>query len=85
MKMLPQADFIHVKVEKLGKIGGIAIPDSVTMEEEKITVLAVGPDVKLVKGGERIVPRPMQGIRCIVENQEEIFIREGDILAVMEE
>ena len=85
MEILPQADFIHVKVKKTTSIGKIAIPDSVQFDEELITVVSVGPDVKLVKGGERILPKPMQGIRAILDGNETVFIRESDILAIVKE
>lgn len=83
MKIQPQNDFIYIKVEKIEKLGRIEIPDTVKDDEEKVTVLGIGPEVEKIKVGNKIICMPKTGIQVPAEGEMRQFIREKDVMAVI--
>jgi chaperonin GroES len=95
MKLSPLGDRIlvtRVDEEELTK-GGIIIPDTAKEKPQEGKVVAVGPGktnddgntVPLsVKKGDKVLFSKYAGTEINVEGEEHLFIREEDILAVLE-
>jgi len=95
MKLRPLGDRILVtRVDSEDKTsGGIIIPDSAKEKPQEGKVMAVGPGktnddgntVPLsVKKGDRILFSKYAGTEINIEGEENLFIREEDVLAVLE-
>jgi chaperonin GroES len=95
MKLSPLGDRIlvtRVDEEELTK-GGIIIPDTAKEKPQEGKVVAVGPGktnddgntVPLsVKKGDKVLFSKYAGTEINVEGEEHLFIREEDVLAVLE-
>jgi chaperonin GroES len=95
MKLSPLGDRILVKrtdEDELTK-GGIIIPDTAKEKPQEGKVVAVGPgktndegnNIPLtVKKGDKILFSKYAGTEINVEGEEHLFIREEDVLAVLE-
>jgi len=85
VKIKPQYDWVWVKVTKLTAIGKIQLADSAQKDEEVVEVIEVGPDVTRVKKGDRIVCLPLTG-QCIpIGHLDHVFIKEENIITIVEE
>jgi len=95
MKVRPLNDRVLVKrLEAEQKTaGGIIIPDTAKEKPQQGEILAVGPGrmndngtrtAPEVKVGNRVLFAKYAGTEIKVEGQEQIFMRESDILAVFE-
>ena len=94
MKIKPLNDRVIVKrVEEEQKtVGGIIIPDTAKEKPQEGKVVAVGPG-KRDDGGKRISPEVKEGDRILfpkyagteikIDGEEHIFMREDDILAIL--
>ena len=94
MKIRPLNDRVIVKrVEENQKTaGGIIIPDTAKEKPQEGLVVAVGPG-KRDEDGNRIAPQVKEGDRILfgkyagteikIDNEEHVFMREDDILAIM--
>ena len=85
MKIKPQYDWCQVKVTKTTAIGRIQLAESAQKEEEIVEVLEVGPDCKFIKKGDRIVCIPLSGQMFPIDGKETVFIREENIITIVEE
>ena len=96
MKIKPLNDRVIVKrVEKEQKTtGGIIIPDTAKEKPQEGEVVAVGPgkrddDGKRialgVKEGDRILFGKYAGTEIKIDGEEHIFMREDDILGILNE
>ena len=95
MKLRPLGDRIlvtRVDEEELSK-GGIIIPDTAKEKPQEGKVVAVGPGktnddgntIPLsVKKGDKVLFSKYAGTEINVEGEEHLFIREEDVLAVLE-
>ena len=95
MKLSPLGDRILVtRVDSEEKTsGGIIIPDTAKEKPQEGKVVAVGPGktnddgdtVPLsVKKGDKILFSKYAGTEINIEGEEHLFIREEDVLAVLE-
>lgn len=85
MKIIPQRDWIYLKIKKITKVGSIEIPDAVLEEEEIMEVIAVGPLVKKIKLKDRVIFLPQEAVKYTTLGKDEMnaFIREEDVIAVV--
>ena len=94
MKIRPLNDRVIVKrVEEEQKTaGGIIIPDTAKEKPQEGIVLAVGPGKRDeagkiipmdVKEGDRVLFSKYAGTEIKVEGEEHIFMREDDILGII--
>ena len=81
----PTKNWILVKVEKATEKAGIVLPDTAQREEEVVEVKAVGEEVELVKVGARVVAVPQSGHMIPINGVENVFIKDSDIIAIIEE
>ena len=95
MKIRPVNDRILVlRIEENQKTaGGIIIPDTAKEKPQEGKVIAVGPgklddDGKRtppeVKAGDRVLFSKYAGTEIKIEDVEHVFMREDDILGIME-
>lgn len=95
MKIRPVNDRILVlRIEKNQKTaGGIIIPDTAKEKPQEGKVIAVGPgklndDGKRtppeVKAGDRVLFSKYAGTEIKIDDVEHVFMREDDILGIME-
>jgi chaperonin GroES len=95
MKVRPLADRILVKREDADETvrGGIIIPDTAKEKPQQGKVIAVGPGrldengkrIPLeVKKGDRILMGKYAGTEVKIDGEENIIMREDDVLAVIE-
>jgi chaperonin GroES len=95
MKTRPLHDRLLVKrIEEEEKTkGGIYIPDTAKEKPQQATVIAVGPGKALENGsirpvavrlGDRILFGKYSGTEISLNGEEHLFIREEDVLAVLE-
>ena len=96
VKLEPLDDRVIVKrLEAEEKTsGGIVLPDTAKEKPQKAEVVAVGPGKLLdsgkrakpdVKAGDTILIGKYSGSEVKVEGEELLILREGDILATVEE
>jgi chaperonin GroES len=94
MKIKPLNDRVLVKrVEEEAKTaGGIIIPDTAKEKPQEGEVVATGPGkrdgdgkrIKMeVKAGDRILFGKYAGTEIKIDGEEHVFMREDDILGVM--
>ena len=94
MKIRPLNDRLIVKrIEEEQKTkGGIVIPDTAKEKPQEGIVIAVGPGKKDDKGkpvpmeakeGDRVLFSKYAGTEIKVEGEEHIFMREDDILGIL--
>jgi chaperonin GroES len=63
--------------------GGIYLPDTAKEKPVVAVVEAVGPDVKGVKKGDRIVYKEYSTTELKIDGKEYLIIQEDDILATV--
>ena len=80
----PTKNWILVKVEKAKERAGIVLPDTVQKEEEVVEVLAIGEEVEKVVVGSRVVAMPQSGQSIPINGTESVFIKESDVIAIIE-
>ena len=95
MKLRPLHDRLIVQrmEEETLSAGGIVIPDSATEKPSRGTVIAVGNGKILengsvqpleVKKGDRILFGKYAGTETTIDGEEQLIIREDDILGIIE-
>lgn len=62
---------------------GIYLPDAAKEKPTLAEVVAVGPDVKGVKKGDRIIHKDYTSTEITVDNQEYLIVKEEDVLATV--
>jgi co-chaperonin GroES (HSP10) len=60
---------------------GMLIPETARKPSNTGTIIAVGPDVKFAKEGDRIVFNYTSGVEIIVANTKYVLMRESEIYA----
>lgn len=71
--------------EPLREIGGIAIPDTALERMRTGTVMAVGPDVKRLSAGAKVLFGEHAGIPTPLSGKDLLVMDEGEILAIIVE
>lgn len=81
--LTPLADrIVAVREESQTKTAaGLYLPDSAKEKPSVAVVEAVGPDVKAVKKGDRIVYKQYSVTELKVATQEYLIVKEEDVLA----
>lgn len=85
MKVTPIADYIHIRKPRTqeGKTaGGIILPVEQQQTQFQGTVLAVGPDVKMVKVGQVIIYKQYSSNK-VPDTELEYLVKEEDLLAII--
>jgi len=86
MKLKPLKDRVVVsyseEIEKTA--GGIYVPDSAKEKPQQGKVEAVGPEVKELKVGNVVLFDKYSGSKVMVDDKEQLIIKEEDILAIVE-
>ncbi|HDN84196.1 co-chaperone GroES [Candidatus Aerophobetes bacterium] len=88
MTIKPLGERIVVKPEKQEEKteGGIYLPETASKEKpQKGEVIAVGPDFKGVKKGDKVLFAKYGGTEVKLGNEEYLVLGEDDVLAVLEE
>ncbi|HID95224.1 MAG TPA: co-chaperone GroES [Candidatus Latescibacteria bacterium] len=91
----PLADRVLVKrlEEEEEKVGGIIIPDTAKKKPQKGEVIAVGPGEldeegkripMSLKKGDKVLFGEYAGTEITIDDEEYVFMKEDDILAVIE-
>ncbi len=80
----PVKNWILVKVEKATEKAGILLPDTAQKEEEVVEVLAIGEEVEKITVGSRVVAMPQSGHSIPINGTESVFIKETDVIAIIE-
>jgi chaperonin GroES len=94
MKIRPLNDRVLVTrvAEEKKTAGGIIIPDTVKEKPQEGKVVAVGPGKTndrgervppVVKTGDRVLFGKYAGTEIKIDGEEQVFMREDDILAVL--
>jgi chaperonin GroES len=94
MKIRPLNDRVIVKrvAEEQKTVGGIIIPDTAKEKPQEGKIVAVGPGKRdddgkrislEVKEGDRILFSKYAGTEIKIDGEEHIFMREEDILAIL--
>jgi chaperonin GroES len=95
MRLRPRADFIMAVREEADDIskGGIVVPDTSKEKPLEGRVVAIGPGRRNdsgkrleteVKEGDRILMAKYAGSEVNVGGTEHVFVREEDVLAIIE-
>lgn len=91
MTFHPLEDRLYVQMdERLNKVGSIILSDNHSERTRTGVVAAVGPDVKTLKAGDKIIISYYTGQSLHLPQfigKEELhrIVREGEVLAVIEE
>ncbi len=83
--LTPLADrIVAVREESQAKTAsGLYLPDAAQEKPSVATVEAVGPDVKSVKKGDRIVYKQYSTNELKVNGKEFLIVKEEDVLALL--
>ncbi|NTW61690.1 co-chaperone GroES [Candidatus Saccharibacteria bacterium] len=81
----PLADrVVAIRVEASNKTAsGLYLPDNAKEKPVMASVLAVGPDVKGIKVGDKIVYKEYSTTDLKIDNQEYLIVKEEDVLATI--
>lgn len=81
----PLGDYVVATAEaaQTKTASGIYLPDTAAEKPKSAIVETVGPDVKQVKKGDRIIYKTYSTTEVKVEGTEYILVKEEDILATV--
>jgi chaperonin GroES len=81
----PLADYVVTVADaaETKTSSGLYLPDNATEKPKTAKVVAIGPNVKQVKVGDRIVYKGYSTTDIKVNKEEYILVKEEDILAVV--
>lgn len=81
----PLADYVVAQPEEAESktASGLYLPDNAKEKPKTVTVAAVGPDVKQVKVGDRIIYKGYSETNVKVGKDEYILVKEEDIIATV--
>jgi len=86
MEIKPLGERVVVKPEKEEKKtkGGIYLPDTASKEKpQKGEVIAVGPDFKGVKKGDKVIFAKYGGTEIKMDEEDYLILSTDDVLAVI--
>ncbi|MEK7599521.1 MAG: co-chaperone GroES [Patescibacteria group bacterium] len=81
----PLGDYV-VAVNEAAKsktASGLYLPDNAQEKPKTAKVVAVGPDAKQVKAGDRIIYKSYSNTDVKVEGEDYILVKEEDVLATV--
>lgn len=83
MKIVPCENWVFFEAKMITKIGRLELPDTAQRREESVSVLEVGPKVKKIKKGDRIVItfRDVVNHGKAEDGAMQGFVREEDVIA----
>ena len=86
MKLKPLQDRLVLSYSEEAEktAGGIYVPDSAKEKPQQGKVEAVGKEVKEIKVGDVVLFPKFSGDKVTVDGQEQLVIKEEDILAIVE-
>jgi chaperonin GroES len=86
MKLKPLKDRVVVSYseEPDKTAGGLYVPDTAKEKPQEGKVMAVGSEVKEVKKGDVVMFEKYSGAKVKVGDDEQLVIKEEDILAIVE-
>lgn len=81
----PLGDFVVAQAEEAATktASGLYLPDNAQEKPKTSKVVAVGPNAKQVKVGDRVVYKSYSTTEVKVEGTEYILVKEEDILATV--
>jgi len=81
----PLGDYVVAQAEEAEKktASGLYLPDNAQEKPKTAKIVAVGPDAKQVKVGDRIVYKSYSTTEVKVGSEEYILVKEEDILATV--
>lgn len=87
MKLKPLKDRVVVSYteESEKTAGGLYVPDSAKEKPQTGKVEAVGSEVKDLKAGDTVLFDKYSGSKVNVDDQDQLVIKEEDILAIVED
>jgi chaperonin GroES len=85
MPLQPLGDYVAAMGEEAETktASGIYLPEKAAEKPKTAKVVAVGPDVKQVKSGDRIVYKSFSTTEVKVGKEEYILVKEEDVLATV--
>ncbi len=85
VKLRPLADYIVAQGDSVKErtASGLYLPSNAQEKPTSATVIAVGPEVKSVKTGDRIIYRDFGPSKVKLEKEEYILVKEEDVLATV--
>ena len=85
----PLRNWIFVELQLVSKYGKVVLPDGNELDKEDVVVLAVGPDVKTIKVGQKILMNCAHMIRHmepdLLSTDKRAFIEENEVIAIIDE
>jgi chaperonin GroES len=81
----PLADYVVAQAEEAESktVSGLYLPDNAKEKPKTAKVVAVGPDAKQVKVGDRIIMKAYTSTDIKVGKDEFMLVKEEDILATV--
>ena len=81
----PLADYIVAQGDTANErtASGLYLPNNAQEKPKTATVLAIGPSVKQVKKGDRIIYKSYSTTDVKVEKEDYILVKEEDVLATV--
>jgi len=81
----PLADYVVAQAEKAETktASGLYLPDKAQEKPKTAKVVAVGPDVKQVKVGDRILYKAYSTTEVKIGSEDFILVKEEDVLATV--
>ena len=81
----PLADYIVAQGDSANErtASGLYLPNNAQEKPKTATVLAIGPGVKQVKKGDRIIYKSYSTTDVKVEKEDYILVKEEDVLATV--
>jgi len=85
IKIHPLADYVVAQAEeaKTKTASGLYLPEKSTEKPKVATVVAIGPAVRQLKVGDRIVYKSYGPTEVKVEAEDYLLIKEEDVLATI--
>ncbi|MBR1802099.1 co-chaperone GroES [Candidatus Saccharibacteria bacterium] len=85
MKLKPLTNHVVAKLEAPAKktASGLLLPDTNKEQTAYAIVESVGPEVKTVKPGDKIIYKEYSTTNVELENEKYIIVEEKDILATL--
>jgi len=85
MKLKPLTNHVVAKLETPAKMtaSGLLLPDTNKNQTAYATVESVGPEVKNIKAGDKIIYKEYATTNVELENSKYIIVEEKDVLATL--
>ena len=86
MNFIPRNDFVLVRIVQLKEVGGLAMPD-IAIQGKCFVVVAVGPDVKDLEPGDRVLMIGSEGVHYypLPSSKDLLVIKQDHVVLVYAE